>query len=186
MNIDKTATALLVIDAIEAVGDDSIYDPDADDKAYRDNVAAVVSACHGAGIPVIYCNDAHVRGIDRELELWGEHGVAGEVRVIREVEQAEGDITIPKRRYSGFFQTDLDLTLRELGAKTVIAVGADTNICVLHTLADAYFNNYASIVVADATKTFLCGTQEGALEHFKKCYGSELCSTQDLAAALGA
>lgn len=122
MNIDKTATALLVIDAIEAVGDDSIYDPDANDKAYRDNVAAVVSACHGAGIPVIYCNDAHVRGIDRELELWGEHGVAGEVRVIREVEQAEGDITIPKRRYSGFFQTDLDLTLRGRGARGVAAL----------------------------------------------------------------
>lgn len=184
MHIDKEATALLVIDAIEAVGDDTIYDPDADDKAYRDNVAAVVAACHAAGVPVVYCNDAHVRGIDRELELWGEHGVAGEVRVIREVEQAPGDITIPKRRYSGFFQTDLDLTLRELGVTTVIAVGADTNICVLHTLADAYFNNYASIVVTDATKTFLCGTQEGALEHFEKCYGSELCTTQEIVAAL--
>lgn len=186
MNIDVQTTALLVIDAIEAVGDDSLYDPNADDKAYRENVAAVVAACHGAGVPVVYCNDAHVRGIDRELELWGEHGIAGEVRVIREVEQAPQDITIPKRRYSGFFQTDLDLTLRELGAKTVIAVGADTNICVLHTLADAYFNNYASIVATDATKTFLCGTQEGALEHFEKCYGSTLCTTSELVAALGA
>lgn len=186
MNIDTGNAALLVIDAIEAVGDDSIYDPDAADKEYREHVAAVVAACHAAGIPVIYCNDAHVRGIDRELDLWGEHGIAGEVRVIREVEQAPGDITVPKRRYSGFFQTDLDLTLRELGVDTVIAVGADTNICVLHTLADAYFNNYASIVVTDATRTFLCGTQEGALEHFEKCYGSKLCTTREIVAGLGA
>mgnify|MGYP001070131765 FL=1 len=184
MKLDKNATALLVIDAIEATGEDALYDPDAATAAYRGAVARSVAACHAADIPVIFCNDAHIRGLDRELELWGEHGIAGESRIFPEVEVGEGDIVIPKRRYSGFFQTDLDLTLRELGATTVIAVGADTNICVLHTLADAYFLGYASIVVTDATMTFLCGTQEGALEHCEKCYGSELVTVSDLEAAL--
>ena len=184
MMLDKNATALLVIDAIEATGEDALYDPDAATAAYRGAVARSVAACHAAGIPVIFCNDSHIRGLDRELELWGEHGIAGESRIFPEVEVGEGDIVIPKRRYSGFFQTDLDLTLRELGVKTVIAVGADTNICVLHTLADAYFLGYASIVVTDATMTFLCGTQEGALEHCEKCYGSELVTVSDLEAAL--
>ncbi|HJB55312.1 cysteine hydrolase family protein [Olsenella sp. An188] len=182
--IRKDATALLVIDAIEATGEDSLYDPDAATAAYRACVARAVDACHAAGVPVIFCNDAHVRGYDRELELWGEHGVAGETRVFPEVAVGEGDVTIPKRRYSGFFQTDLDLTLRELGVRTVVAVGADTNICVLHTLADAYFLGYDSVVVTDATMTFLCGTQEGALEHCEKCYGSTLCTVAELEAAL--
>lgn len=184
MELEKNAAALLVIDAIEAVGEDSLYDPDAATAAYRTAVARAVAACHAAGVPAIFCNDAHVRGLDRELELWGEHGIAGESRIFPEVEVGEGDIVIPKRRYSGFFQTDLDLTLRELGVTTVIAVGADTNICVLHTLADAYFNNYASVVVTDATMTFLCGTQEGALEHCEKCYGSQLVTVAELEAAL--
>lgn len=184
MELEKNAAALLVIDAIEAVGEDSLYDPDAATAAYRTAVARAVAACHAAGVPVIFCNDAHVRGLDRELELWGEHGIADESRIFPEVEVGEGDIVIPKRRYSGFFQTDLDLTLRELGVTTVIAVGADTNICVLHTLADAYFNNYASVVVTDATMTFLCGTQEGALEHCEKCYGSQLVTVAELEAAL--
>ncbi len=184
MKLDKNTCALLVIDAIEAVGDDSLYDPDAATAAYRCAVARSVAACHAAGVPVIFCNDAHIRGLDRELELWGEHGVAGETRIFPEIEVGEGDIIVPKRRYSGFFQTDLDLTLRELGVKTVIAVGADTNICVLHTLADAYFLGYASVVVTDATMTFLCGTQEGALEHCEKCYGSELATVSALEDAL--
>ena len=184
MELNKNAAALLVIDAIEAVGEDSLYDPDAATTAYRNAVARAVTACHAAGVPVIFCNDAHVRGLDRELDLWGEHGIAGETRIFPEIEVGEGDIIIPKRRYSGFFQTDLDLTLRELGVSTVIAVGADTNICVLHTLADAYFNNYASVVVIDATMTFLCGTQEGALEHCEKCYGSKLVTVDELEAAL--
>ena len=184
MELNKNAAALLVIDAIEAVGEDSLYDPDAATTAYRNAVARAVTACHAAGVPVVFCNDAHVRGLDREVNLWGEHGIAGETRIFPEIEVGEGDIIIPKRRYSGFFQTDLDLTLRELGVSTVIAVGADTNICVLHTLADAYFNNYASVVVTDATMTFLCGTQEGALEHCEKCYGSKLVTVDELEAAL--
>ena len=184
MKIDKNAAALLVIDAIEAVGEDALYDPDAATAAYRGAVVRAVAACHEAGIPVIFCNDAHIRGIDRELELWGEHGIAGESRVFPEIEVGESDIVIPKRRYSGFFQTDLDLTLRELGVTTVVAVGADTNICVLHTLADAYFLGYGSVVVTDATMTFLCGTQEGALEHCEKCYGSALVTVDELEGAL--
>lgn len=182
--LDPKTCALLVIDAIEADAADAVYDPDAATSAYRANVARSVDACHAAGIPVVFCNDAHIRGIDRELDLWGEHGIAGEVRVFPEIKMGEKDLVVPKRRYSGFFQTDLDLTLRELGVTTVIAVGADTNICVLHTLADAYFNGYASVVVEDATMTFLCGTQEGAIEHCEKCYGSQICSVAELEGAL--
>ena len=51
MELDKNTTALLVIDAIEAVGDDSLYDPDAATAAYRDAVAHAVAACHAAGVP---------------------------------------------------------------------------------------------------------------------------------------
>ena len=39
MEIRKSAAALLVIDAIEAVGADSLYDPDAATAAYRSAVA---------------------------------------------------------------------------------------------------------------------------------------------------
>ncbi len=184
MKIEKATSALLVIDAIEAEGADPVYESDKASFDYRRNVARCVDVCHAADIPVIFCNDAHIRGIDRELDLWGEHGVAGETRIFPEIATGEGDLVIEKRRYSAFFQTDLDLTLRELGVSCVIAVGADTNICVLHTLADAYFNNYDSFVVEDATMTFLCGTQEAAIEHCEKCYGSKICSVAELESAL--
>ena len=85
MQIDKNRTALLVIDAIEATGDDTLYDPETTTGAYRAAVARSVAACHAAGIPVIFCNDAHVPGLDRELELWGEHGIAGAMRIFPEI-----------------------------------------------------------------------------------------------------
>jgi nicotinamidase-related amidase len=49
----------------------------------------------------------------------------------------------PKRRYSGFFGTDLDITLREREVDTLRLVGDCTNICVLYTAADARNLGYA-------------------------------------------
>ena len=37
----------------------------------------LVQGARHAKIPVIYCNDAHIKGIDRELEIWGDHALVG-------------------------------------------------------------------------------------------------------------
>jgi nicotinamidase-related amidase len=90
----------------------------------------------------------------------------------------DSDYIVPKRRYNGFFQTDLELTLRELGVDTLIAFGCDTNICVLQTLAGAYFRGFKTVVPADACATFLIGTQEAGLEYFTRCYDSRVVTTE--------
>lgn len=186
MALDKSSTALLVIDVLVTKGDDTLYKADPDETRLVAASKRVVDAARKAGLPVLFLCDQHIPGVDKELALWGEHGIKGKAVPNPELRAGSGerDFIIPKRRYSGFFQTDLDLTLRELGIKTVIAVGEDTNICVLHTLADAWNLGYDSIVVEDATRTFLCGTQEGALEHFRKCYGSKVVSADQIVSEL--
>lgn len=188
MNIDAASTALLVIDILVTDASDSLYNPDPQEEALVDKAVQVTCAARSAGLPVLFLCDQHIPGVDRELELWGDHGVRGKAHPHPALEPGSGtrDFVIPKRRYSGFFQTDLDLTLRELGVKTVIAVGEDTNICVLHTLADAWNLGYDSVVVSDATRTFLVGTQEGALEHMQRCFGTKVATTEQVLAALGA
>ncbi len=173
--IDLAHTAVLVIDVLG--GDTGI--PEAFEKPIR-NCLAIVEAAHKAGLPVIFSDDNHVPAYDRELELWGEHGIKGTQGSLplEDFDRLPTDIVIPKRRYDGFFQTDLDLTLRELGVTTLIAVGADANICVLQTLAGAYFRNYKTIVPADAVWTFLIGTQEGALAYYTRCYDSRVVTTR--------
>ena len=54
-----------------------------------------------------------------------------------------------KRRYSAFFNTDLDLTLQDLGVKTVVVMGVVTNICVRSTVHDAFFHGYQVVVPED-------------------------------------
>lgn len=187
MNIDAASTALLVVDILVTDASDSLYNPDPQEEALVSKAVQVTRAARSAGLPVLFLCDQHIPGVDRELELWGEHGVKGKAHPHPALEPGSGtrDFVIPKRRYSGFSQTDLDLTLRELGVKTVIAVGEDTNICVLHTLADAWNLGYDSVVVSDATRTFLVGTQDGALEHMQRCFGTKVATTDQVLAALG-
>ena len=91
-------------------------------KAIVPATAQLLDAARAKGVPVIFCNDAHLKGIDRELKLWGDHAIVGTegAKVIPELKVGEGDYVIPKRRYSGFFQTDLDILLKELGVQTVV------------------------------------------------------------------
>lgn len=173
-DIDLSKTAVLVIDVLGGQGG---VVPGLEVMAR--NAERIVSAARKAKVPVVFSCDAHLPGVDKELELWGDHGIKGTdaAQPLARLGVAEGDFVVPKRRYDGFFQTDLDLLLRELGADTVIALGADTNICVLQTLAGAYFRTYRSIVAADACATFLIGTQEAGLEYFSRCYDSRVVST---------
>lgn len=146
------------------------------------NTARICDAARAAGVPVIFTNDAHIKGVDKELELWGEHNLAGlpDSQTSPQLGLQEGDFVIEKRRYSAFFQTSLRLLLDELGVNTLILCGFDTNICVQHTAADAYFNNYRIIVVSDATETFLIGDQETGLEYMQKCYAATLADTDEV------
>lgn len=172
--IDLAKTAVLVVDVL---GGEGGVVPGLETMA--ENAAAIAKAARKAGVPVVFSCDAHVPGLDKELELWGEHGIAGTnaAQPLALLEAGAGDYIVPKRRYDGFFQTDLDLTLRELGADTLIVCGVDTNICVLQTLAGAYFRTYKTVVAADACGTFLIGTQEAGLEYFSRCYDSRVVST---------
>lgn len=181
-HIDLEKTAVLVIDVLG--GDEG---PTPGLEAMAENAIALVKAARAKGLPVLFSCDAHLPGVDRELELWGDHGVKGTeaARPLAGFDVQESDIVVPKRRYDGFFQTDLDLTLRELGVDTLIAFGCDTNICVLQTLAGAYYRGYKTVVPADACGTFLVGTQEAGLEYFSRCYDSRVVLTQDVLRAIG-
>lgn len=182
MGIDRNTTALLVVDVLVPSGEDSVYAPQDDEALFNENCVRVTRAARAAGLPVIFANDDHIEGLDRELELWGAHGIHGKVTNLPELEAGAGarDFIVPKRRYSAFFGTDLDLLLRELEVSTLVVVGCDTNICVLHSLADAFYRGYQTVVPEDATRTFLCGTQEAGIEHFVKCFGSRIVTTDQI------
>lgn len=181
--VDPATCAVLVIDELGDPSAGSLSDTLLPPTLAT---ARIVDAAHAAGVPVIFTNDAHIKGLDRELELWGDHGIAGspDAQVSPQIAVDSADFIVGKRRYSGFFQTGLRLLLDELGVDTLICCGMDTNICVRHTVADAYFNNYRIVVAGDATATFLVGNQDDGLEYMRVCYAAKIATTDEVVALL--
>ena len=63
------------------------------------------------------------------------------------------DLQVAKHRMSGFWDTPLDSILRNLGVTTLLFGGVNADQCVLHTLADANFLGYDTIMIEDCTAT---------------------------------
>lgn len=155
-------------------------------KAIVPATARLLEAAREKGVPVIFSNDAHLRNIDRELAIWGDHAIAGTpgAEVIPELKLSEGDYVVPKRRYSGFFQTDLDILLKELGVQTVVMTGLHTHMCVRHTSADAFSLGYDVVVAKEATDSFTEEDYLGGLAYLKTCYGADAYTNDELIAMM--
>jgi ureidoacrylate peracid hydrolase len=95
----------------------------------------------------------------------------------------EGDIVIAKTRYSGFFNSTFDSTLRSRGIRNLVFTGIATNVCVESTLRDGFHLEYFGIVLADATHQ--AGpefAQQAALYNIETFFGwvssvDEFCAT---------
>ncbi len=134
------------------------------------------------GIPVIYANDCHTPEVDKEFKVWGSHAVAGTwgAEVIDELKPQEGDIIVPKKTYSAFYETPLELILRELGVDTVVITGWQADCCCRHTSADAFFRGFNIVVPKETTDTLSEEAYCGGLEYIKNIYGGTICSVNDL------
>ena len=71
--------------------------------------------------------------------------------IVPELKPQGDDVIIYKTRFSGFYETDLDATLKKLGIKYLIITGCTTSICVESTVRDAMFRDYTCVLLADCT-----------------------------------
>lgn len=165
--------ALLVIDMLNdfVKPDGALYIGEAAQRVAKE-VEAIIDKARREGMPVIYICDNH-RADDAEFNMFKPHCVKGTkgAEIVEELAPQPGDYIIPKRRYSAFFGTDLDATLREMGVSELVLVGVCTNICVLYTAADARMLNYDVTVVRNAVASFNREAHEFALKEMETTLG---------------
>jgi nicotinamidase-related amidase len=75
---------------------------------------------------------------------WGQEFVDG-------LHPQRGEPIIRKHRFSGFYDTDLDLILRSNGIEAVVIIGADTTGAIHSTAMDSCFHNYFTVTVSNCT-----------------------------------
>jgi ureidoacrylate peracid hydrolase len=69
--------------------------------------------------------------------------------IVGELKPNPEDITLYKTRFSGFYQTQLDETLKRLGIHYLIMTGVTTSICVDSAVRDAMFRDYLCVLLKD-------------------------------------
>ena len=63
-------------------------------------------------------------------------------QIVDEVAPKSDDLVVPKRRYSGFKGTTLEMCLRGWEVRWLLFCGTATNVCVESTARDAYFKDF--------------------------------------------
>lgn len=73
--------------------------------------------------------------------------------VVDEINPGEKDIQVTKHRFSGFWDTELDSILRNMGISTLFFAGVNADQCVMTTLQDASFLGYDVLMLEDCVGT---------------------------------
>ncbi|NYI07770.1 cysteine hydrolase family protein [Allostreptomyces psammosilenae] len=154
-------------------------------RAAIEPTARVLSAARRAGVPVIYLKHGYLPDLSdmgpRDSKNWIVHaaarvgqpvpapdGTQGRVlvqdtwntEILPELAPEAGDIVLRKNRFSAFYGTDLDATLRRLGVRTIVVTGCTTSVCMESTIRDAMFRDYLAVLLADCT-----GEPQGRAHH---------------------
>jgi nicotinamidase/pyrazinamidase len=129
------------------------------------------------GSVIIFICDNHASD-DLEFRMFPPHCIEGtpETEVIPELSEYSGEV-IHKRRYSGFFDTSLEEKLKKINPGKLIICGVLTNICVLHTAADARNRDYEVEVPVNCVASPDIDTHKFALDHMEKVLGVTLTGT---------
>jgi ureidoacrylate peracid hydrolase len=173
MAFDPAGTAVLVVDMLNDFLEPEGAMPLPEGQRLYDPIRRLLAAARAHGSPVIWLCDTHPPR-DREFEKRTVHCLTGTwgAQIVEALEPADDEYRVPKRRYSGFFETDLDLRLRELGIVHVILTGVVTNICVRSTAHDAFFRGYDVIVVEECVAATGPREQESSLYDIDTHFGT--------------
>jgi ureidoacrylate peracid hydrolase len=118
------------------------FQPDLSDLGGADSPNRVRHLHLGVGEPCIAPDGRQGRFLVRST--WNTD-------VIDDLRPEPDDIVLYKHRFSGFYQTGLDDTLRRLGVRNLIFAGCTTSVCVDSTIRDAMFRDYRCVLLQDCT-----------------------------------
>ena len=172
ITFDPSSTAVLVVDMLkDFFSDGGAMVLDGGDVLYEPH-RELLGAARDKGMPVFWLNQ-DLPPDDSLFQTRAVHCLSGTwgAEIVEEIPVDASDIIISKRRYSGFFQTTLDLNLRERGIDTVIVTGVVTNICVRSTVHDAFFLSYKVLVPEDLVMATSDQAQEVTLYDIETHYG---------------
>jgi nicotinamidase/pyrazinamidase len=159
---------VVIIDMLEDNYGDRSNKEREEEKIVRP-VRDFLTVCRSLSIPVIFACDSFLEGDFIFKGRMKPHAIRGTdgARVLDDLEPQMSDTVLPKRRFSAFFKTDLDQTLRTWGVDTVAVGGIATHFCVLATAFDAVCHDFHAIILEDLCASYKRDIHENTLNAYR-------------------
>jgi nicotinamidase-related amidase len=135
-----------------------------------------------AGLPVVYVNDNYGQwhsDRDKIIDHCQRRGSLGRA-IVERIRPREKDYFIIKPQFSGFYATNLQVLLPQLGVRRLILTGIAADICVLFTAADAHMRDYALWVPRDAVASSRDEHRDWALGIMEKSMDAATVASPDM------
>jgi len=146
--------AIIVVDMLkDNLKEGSRHPIIAEGRAILPNLQRLLGESRGKGFPVIFACDSFLKDdfiFKGKMKVHALRGTAG-AEVVEDLRPQPTDIVLPKRRFSAFFKTDLDQTLRVLSVDTIVVTGITTEVCVLMTAMEGLCHDFSVILLEDCS-----------------------------------
>jgi ureidoacrylate peracid hydrolase len=187
LDFEPDRSAVLVIDMLNDFLEPEGSMPLLEGRRLYEPIRRLLKSARENGSRVIWVCDEHLP-TDREFEKRSVHCLQGSwgAEIVADLEPDDEELRIPKTRYSGFFETDLDQRLRQLGIDHLILTGVVTNICVRSTAHDAFFRDYRVTVPVECVAATSEREQESTLYDLDTHYATVAGLEEVLAILAGA
>lgn len=138
-------------------------------------VVDTIEHMRNEGAAIIFLGDCHDKD-DKEFALFPPHCIVDTegAELIDDLKVVPGEYYIKKRRYSGFYDTDLDEVLASERVDHVYLAGVCTSICVMETVADLRNRDYPTFVFRRGVADFDQEAHNFALERMERILGATI------------
>ena len=98
------------------------------------------------------------------------HSLAGTsgAEVVDELIRQHTDLWLPKPKFSAFFQTELEVWLRERNVTLCAIGGISTHFCVLTTVLDAICHNFKAVLLEDCSTASTLEIHEWTVNTYRR------------------
>jgi nicotinamidase/pyrazinamidase len=162
--------AIIVVDMLKDNLKESSRNPYFQEgKEIIPNLQRLLEEGRKRGFPVVFACDSFLKDdfiFKGRMKVHSLRGTKGS-EVVDDLKPAPTDTILPKRRFSAFFKTDLDQTLRTLGVDTIIVTGITTEVCVLITVMDGLSHDFSVIILEDCSASRKKEFHQGCLSLYR-------------------
>ncbi len=134
-------------------------------------INSLLAVCRDRGWPVIFSTDAYHENDFIFTGRMQPHSLAGTrgAEITGSLDyRPVTDTWLPKPRFSAFFQTDLDKSLRKQEVTLCAVAGITTNFCVLATVLDAICHGFKAVLLEDCSAAYPEINHERTVEMYRK------------------